>query len=171
MFRVVGRLLTGSVHRSGEPAALSRGPASVWLRSFTAEEDQALPPFDASLLRVLVCPLSKKPLRWAAAPGLLGPEILPPLTLLNYIHMTPLVRFGFLLCTRKTWSSNKESRFSSGQTDICQPSSFYYNMSRLGFCFRTFTCNCVFVFQQWYPICTKCFVVFKETLRNWIYDL
>ncbi|XP_037538575.1 protein preY, mitochondrial-like [Nematolebias whitei] len=36
------------------------------LRSFTEAKDEAHPPFDSSLLDFLVCPLSKKPLRYDA---------------------------------------------------------------------------------------------------------
>lgn len=40
-------------------------PAVVSVRSFTdPAKDTVQPPFDASLLEVLVCPLSKKPLRY-----------------------------------------------------------------------------------------------------------
>lgn len=42
-------------------------PAVVPVRSFTDPvQDTAQPPFDASLLEVLVCPLSKKSLRYDA---------------------------------------------------------------------------------------------------------
>ncbi|KAK2841828.1 hypothetical protein Q5P01_012028 [Channa striata] len=41
-------------------------PASVLVRSFTDVKDEVQPPFDASLLEFLVCPLSKKPLRYEA---------------------------------------------------------------------------------------------------------
>ncbi|XP_053175291.1 protein preY, mitochondrial-like [Scomber japonicus] len=67
MFRgVVGRLLTQTVgvHRSvkcAPPAA-----SSVSARSFADVKDEAQPPFDAALLDFLVCPLSKKPLRYEA---------------------------------------------------------------------------------------------------------
>ncbi|XP_058502423.1 protein preY, mitochondrial-like [Solea solea] len=40
--------------------------AAAFVRSFTGAKDERPPPFDASLLRVLVCPLSKKALRYDA---------------------------------------------------------------------------------------------------------
>ncbi|KAF3689209.1 Protein preY, mitochondrial Precursor [Channa argus] len=41
-------------------------PATVFIRSFTGAKDEAQQPFDTSLLEFLVCPLSKKPLRYEA---------------------------------------------------------------------------------------------------------
>lgn len=52
------------VHTLRVPAI---GPAVVPVRSLTdPAQDTVQPPFDASLLEVLVCPLSKKPLRYEA---------------------------------------------------------------------------------------------------------
>ncbi|XP_040019452.2 protein preY, mitochondrial-like [Gasterosteus aculeatus] len=62
MYRgVAGRLVTeaGRVRRGVERAAF--GPR---LRRFSGAKDEAQPPFDRSLLRFLVCPLSKRPLRY-----------------------------------------------------------------------------------------------------------
>ncbi|XP_069570433.1 protein preY, mitochondrial [Brachyistius frenatus] len=57
--------LTVRVHRDALTQTLT--PASVSARSFAAvKKDEARPPFDASLLDFLVCPLSKKPLRYEA---------------------------------------------------------------------------------------------------------
>ncbi|XP_022601972.1 protein preY, mitochondrial [Seriola dumerili] len=71
MFRnVSGKLVTETVrvHRYVKHAPLIRRvtPSSVSVRSFTDVKDEAQPPFDASLLDFLVCPLSKKPLRYEA---------------------------------------------------------------------------------------------------------
>ncbi|XP_047453255.1 protein preY, mitochondrial [Mugil cephalus] len=71
MFRNVLRklvtetVLTGRHVRHG---ALLRSvsPTSASARSFTDVKDEAHLPFDASLLDFLVCPLSKKPLRYEA---------------------------------------------------------------------------------------------------------
>ncbi|TKS72985.1 Protein preY, mitochondrial [Collichthys lucidus] len=60
MFRgVTGRLVTGAV---GVPRYVSKTP--VVRRLTDRVKDEA--PFDASLLQLLVCPLSKKPLRYDA---------------------------------------------------------------------------------------------------------
>uniref|UniRef100_UPI0037E81638 protein preY, mitochondrial n=1 Tax=Semicossyphus pulcher TaxID=241346 RepID=UPI0037E81638 len=71
MFRnVLGRLVTEivHVHRYANKAHLIQRvtPAFVSVRSFTDVKDEAQQPFDASLLEFLVCPLSKKPLRYDA---------------------------------------------------------------------------------------------------------
>uniref|UniRef100_A0A8C6T2N0 Protein preY, mitochondrial n=1 Tax=Neogobius melanostomus TaxID=47308 RepID=A0A8C6T2N0_9GOBI len=71
VFNVLRRLSTETavvrrcvVHRLRVPAI---SPAVVPARSFTDPvQDIVQPPFDASLLEVLVCPLSKKPLRYEA---------------------------------------------------------------------------------------------------------
>ncbi|XP_029010466.1 UPF0434 protein msl4429-like [Betta splendens] len=69
MFRnVLDRLVTETVriHRYVKHVPLKprTTPASVFVRSFTGAKDEAQPPFDTSLLDFLVCPLSKKPLRY-----------------------------------------------------------------------------------------------------------
>ncbi|KAL4004015.1 protein preY, mitochondrial [Oreochromis aureus] len=69
MFKnVLSRLLTETffVERNVRHTPLLRGVAAVCapVRSFTDVKDEAQPPFDAALLEVLVCPLSKKPLRY-----------------------------------------------------------------------------------------------------------
>ncbi|XP_028455992.1 protein preY, mitochondrial-like [Perca flavescens] len=74
MFRnVFGRLLTEPirVHSYVKNAPLiQRGtPASVPARSFSDVKDEVQQPFDTSLLEFLVCPLSKKPLRYEAETG------------------------------------------------------------------------------------------------------
>ncbi|KAM7396279.1 hypothetical protein PAMP_019331 [Pampus punctatissimus] len=71
MFRnVLGKLVTETVrvHRCVNYAPLTQRvtAASVSVRSFTAVKDEVQPPFDAVLLQFLVCPLSKKPLRYEA---------------------------------------------------------------------------------------------------------
>lgn len=75
MFRnVLGRLVTESVrgHRNVVKAPVTRrlspaaAAAAAPLRSFSDVKDEAQPPFDATLLDFLVCPLSKKPLRYDA---------------------------------------------------------------------------------------------------------
>ncbi|XP_023125873.1 UPF0434 protein GDI0182/Gdia_2252 [Amphiprion ocellaris] len=71
MFKnVLSRLVTQTVrpHRYAPPGPVIQRliPASGPLRSFTDRKDEAQPQFDASLLDVLVCPLSKKPLRYDA---------------------------------------------------------------------------------------------------------
>ncbi|XP_031148379.1 protein preY, mitochondrial-like [Sander lucioperca] len=71
MFRnVFGRLLTETirVHRCVKNAPLTQRaiPASFSARSFSDVKDEAQQPFDTSLLEFLVCPLSKKPLRYEA---------------------------------------------------------------------------------------------------------
>ncbi|XP_042352474.1 protein preY, mitochondrial-like [Plectropomus leopardus] len=66
--RVLGRLVTETVfvQQHVSPAAVCPRPSvsSASLRSFSDVKDEVQPPFDASLLHVLVCPLSKKPLRY-----------------------------------------------------------------------------------------------------------
>ncbi|XP_026168181.1 protein preY, mitochondrial [Mastacembelus armatus] len=71
MFRnVLDRLVTQTVRFRGhvKHTALTRRitPASVCVRGFTDAQDGAQQPFDTSILEVLVCPLSKKPLRYEA---------------------------------------------------------------------------------------------------------
>ncbi|XP_054476219.1 protein preY, mitochondrial [Anoplopoma fimbria] len=71
MFRnVVGRLVTetGRVHRCVENAPLLQRLTAVSgsVRSFSDVKDEVQQPFDSSLLEFLVCPLSKKPLRFEA---------------------------------------------------------------------------------------------------------
>lgn len=71
MFRnVFVRLMRKSVdvHRYSRTGPLTQrlGSASVSARSFSDVKDEAQPPFDSSLLDFLVCPLSKKPLRYDA---------------------------------------------------------------------------------------------------------
>ncbi|XP_031724029.1 protein preY, mitochondrial [Anarrhichthys ocellatus] len=71
MFRsVVGRLVTetGRVPRCMRTTALTQRltAVSVSARSFSDVKDEVQPPFDSSLLQFLVCPLSKKPLRYEA---------------------------------------------------------------------------------------------------------
>ncbi|XP_061578501.1 protein preY, mitochondrial [Cololabis saira] len=72
MFRNVwGRFLRETVrvrhHVKLAPSTQTSSPAGVVGRSFSAVKDEASPPFDSSLLELLVCPLSKKPLRYDAA--------------------------------------------------------------------------------------------------------
>ncbi|XP_032394254.1 protein preY, mitochondrial [Etheostoma spectabile] len=64
--RVFGRLLTETVRGpSGvKHAPLAQRAASA--RGVSDLKDEAQPPFDTSLLHFLVCPLSKKPLRYEA---------------------------------------------------------------------------------------------------------
>ncbi|CAJ1057590.1 protein preY%2C mitochondrial-like [Xyrichtys novacula] len=71
MFRnVLGRLVTEtvSVHRyvKASPLTHSAAPVCLSVRSFSGVKDGVQQPFDASLLEFLVCPLSKKPLRYDA---------------------------------------------------------------------------------------------------------
>ncbi|XP_051238409.1 protein preY, mitochondrial-like [Dicentrarchus labrax] len=47
-------------------AAAASSASSAPFRSFSDVKDEVQPPFDASLLEFLVCPLSKKPLRYEA---------------------------------------------------------------------------------------------------------
>ncbi|XP_071380452.1 protein preY, mitochondrial [Centroberyx affinis] len=65
---VLSRLATeaGRVQRCVKYAPLLRPVASapVSVRSFTDVKDEAQQPFDTSLLQFLVCPLSKKPLKY-----------------------------------------------------------------------------------------------------------
>lgn len=68
MFKnVLSRLLTETffVERNVRNTPLLRRVTAVSapVRSFTDVKDEAQPPFDTALLEVLVCPLSKKPLR------------------------------------------------------------------------------------------------------------
>ncbi|XP_029952157.1 protein preY, mitochondrial-like [Salarias fasciatus] len=66
MFKhVVGRLLTAP----GAPGRCAAFPAvrPASARRLSGAKNEAPPPFDASLLDVLVCPLSKKPLRYEAS--------------------------------------------------------------------------------------------------------
>ncbi|XP_068460164.1 protein preY, mitochondrial [Clinocottus analis] len=65
MFRsVVGRLVTetGRVRT----VAVAQRLTAVSCRSFSEVKDAEQQPFDGSLLEFLVCPLSKKPLRYEA---------------------------------------------------------------------------------------------------------
>ncbi|XP_004084235.1 protein preY, mitochondrial [Oryzias latipes] len=68
MFKDVVRLALGTarVYRRVSCSPLQQSPAAsrVTVRSFTAVKDDVPPPFDSSLLDVLACPLSKKPLRY-----------------------------------------------------------------------------------------------------------
>ncbi|XP_035521395.1 protein preY, mitochondrial-like [Morone saxatilis] len=61
---------TAGVHRyvSRAPVIqrLTAAALPAPLRSFSDVKDEVQPPFDASLLEFLVCPLSKKPLRYEA---------------------------------------------------------------------------------------------------------
>uniref|UniRef100_A0A1A7WKS9 Protein preY, mitochondrial n=1 Tax=Iconisemion striatum TaxID=60296 RepID=A0A1A7WKS9_9TELE len=71
MFRnVLSRLLTETVRvdRHVKQAAFKQSLTSVRVpvRGFTDAKDEVQPPFDSSLLNFLVCPLSKKPLRYDA---------------------------------------------------------------------------------------------------------
>lgn len=71
MFRYVfNRLVTETAgfHRyvNNTPVVGRVRGAAVSLRSFSDVKDEAQPPFDTSLLDFLVCPLSKKPLRYDA---------------------------------------------------------------------------------------------------------
>ncbi|XP_068169399.1 protein preY, mitochondrial [Antennarius striatus] len=68
MFRyVLGRLVTETVrnprHVNISPSGQRLSPF-LSLRSFSDVKDGAQQPFDSSLLEFLVCPLSKKPLRY-----------------------------------------------------------------------------------------------------------
>lgn len=66
MFKhVVRRLLTAAGPPGRYAVFPTARPASV--RRLSGRKDDAQPPFDASLLDVLVCPLSKKPLRYEAS--------------------------------------------------------------------------------------------------------
>ncbi|KAF6737044.1 Protein preY, mitochondrial [Oryzias melastigma] len=51
-------------HVSRSPWQQTPAASRVTVRSFTAVKDEVPPPFDSSLLEILVCPLSKKPLRY-----------------------------------------------------------------------------------------------------------
>lgn len=69
MFRnVLGRLVTGTarVHCYAKRAPVNQriAVASVWARGLSDVTDEVSQSFDTFLLEVLVCPLSKKPLRW-----------------------------------------------------------------------------------------------------------
>ncbi|XP_028307176.1 protein preY, mitochondrial [Gouania willdenowi] len=67
--RVWSRLLThfGAGRYAGLSALTpTSSAASVPVRSFSDDTDGTQPPFDASLLDLLVCPLSKKTLRYEA---------------------------------------------------------------------------------------------------------
>ncbi|KAM4734653.1 protein preY, mitochondrial [Anableps anableps] len=65
---VLSRLVTETarVHRqvNRSPSIQTLTACRVSARSFTEVKDEVQPPFDSSLLKVLVCPLSKKPLRY-----------------------------------------------------------------------------------------------------------
>ncbi|XP_049928272.1 protein preY, mitochondrial-like [Epinephelus moara] len=67
---VLGRLVTEtlSVHRYVRTVAVLQRvrAASVPVRSFSDVKDEVQQSFDTSLLEFLVCPLSKKPLRYDA---------------------------------------------------------------------------------------------------------
>ncbi|XP_075898904.1 protein preY, mitochondrial [Nelusetta ayraudi] len=72
MFRnVLGRLVTGTtrVHRYAKSAPVNQrtAVASVRARGLSDVTDEVSQPFDTFLLEVLVCPLSKKRLRYEAA--------------------------------------------------------------------------------------------------------
>ncbi|XP_037623635.1 protein preY, mitochondrial-like [Sebastes umbrosus] len=67
MFRtVLCRLVKETVGVRTVPLLERLTAHRVSARSFSDVEDEVQPPFDASLLEVLVCPLSKKPLRYKA---------------------------------------------------------------------------------------------------------
>ncbi|XP_039987899.1 protein preY, mitochondrial-like [Xiphias gladius] len=71
MFRnVLGKLVTEKVcvHRYLKHASFIQRvtPSFVFVRSFTNVKDEVQQHFDTSLLEFLVCPLSKKPLRYDA---------------------------------------------------------------------------------------------------------
>nr|XP_020460074.1 protein preY, mitochondrial [Monopterus albus] len=71
MYRnVLGRLVTETVrvhcYVTHAPLIQRTTPSSVFIRSFTDVKDDVEQPFDTSLLEFLVCPLSKKPLRYEA---------------------------------------------------------------------------------------------------------
>uniref|UniRef100_A0A1A8IBM4 Protein preY, mitochondrial n=1 Tax=Nothobranchius kuhntae TaxID=321403 RepID=A0A1A8IBM4_NOTKU len=71
MFRnVLSRLVTETVrfdrHVKRTAFRQSLTSARVPVRSLTDAKDEVQPPFDSSLLDFLVCPLSKKPLRYDA---------------------------------------------------------------------------------------------------------
>ncbi|XP_041651718.1 protein preY, mitochondrial [Cheilinus undulatus] len=66
---VLGRLVTTvHVHRytNKVPLIPKVNPSSVSVRSLSGVKDDVQQPFDTSLLEFLVCPLSKKPLRYDA---------------------------------------------------------------------------------------------------------
>ncbi|XP_007558613.1 protein preY, mitochondrial [Poecilia latipinna] len=67
---VLSRLVTetGRVHRHVNRASSIQTLTTcrVSVRSFAEVKDEVQLPFDSSLLEVLVCPLSKKPLRYDA---------------------------------------------------------------------------------------------------------
>ncbi|XP_057692813.1 protein preY, mitochondrial-like [Corythoichthys intestinalis] len=67
---VSARFLTASVlvHRDVRTTPSIRAALSAFnsVRNYTDEKDEALQAFDTSLLKFLVCPLSKKPLRFEA---------------------------------------------------------------------------------------------------------
>ncbi|XP_070686887.1 protein preY, mitochondrial [Pempheris klunzingeri] len=66
MFRnVFGRFVTETV-RADRSLAWRVAAAPLSVRSFSGVKDEEPRPFDASLLDFLVCPLSKKPLRYEA---------------------------------------------------------------------------------------------------------
>ncbi|KAL6107384.1 pyurf [Pungitius sinensis] len=65
MYRaVVCRLVTEA---GRVPRGVNHGALALRLRSFSGVKDEQQPPFDRSLLRFLVCPLSKRPLRYEPA--------------------------------------------------------------------------------------------------------
>ncbi|XP_041853974.1 protein preY, mitochondrial-like [Melanotaenia boesemani] len=71
MFKnVLSRLVTETVcvhrHVKHVPFTQTFTTGRVSVRSFTDVKDEVQPPFDSSLLELLVCPLSKKPLRYNA---------------------------------------------------------------------------------------------------------
>uniref|UniRef100_A0A1A8FRL8 Protein preY, mitochondrial n=1 Tax=Nothobranchius korthausae TaxID=1143690 RepID=A0A1A8FRL8_9TELE len=71
MFRnVLSRLVTETFRFNRHVKQTAFRPsltsARVPVRSFTDAKDEVQPPFDSSLLDFLVCPLSKKPLRYDA---------------------------------------------------------------------------------------------------------
>ncbi|KAM8891436.1 protein preY, mitochondrial [Spinachia spinachia] len=62
MYRgVVGRLVTEA---GRAPRVVNHAALGLRLRSFSGVKDEEQPPFDRSLLRFLVCPLSKGPLTY-----------------------------------------------------------------------------------------------------------
>lgn len=67
---VLSRFFTETVrgrrHVNPAPSIQTLTAYRVSVRSFAEVKDEVQPPFDSSLLEVLVCPLSKKPLRYDA---------------------------------------------------------------------------------------------------------
>ncbi|MEQ2191683.1 hypothetical protein XENOCAPTIV_001065 [Xenoophorus captivus] len=64
--RLVRETVRVHLHVSAVPSIQTLTGCRVSVRSFAEVKDEVQPPFDSSLLEVLVCPLSKKPLRYDA---------------------------------------------------------------------------------------------------------